>query len=132
MWSLFLCTIFSFSLIFQSDDFGGDDGGGGGDLLDMESMMGPSGVGGGSDGNGLGMSSNKAANLRIQTLLAIQEFGIVLAVACMVGCIFFLMISIEKLFDNMVELYQKRFGDYKEEDIEDPAALVGTFKRYKN
>lgn len=117
----------------MSDDFGGDDGGGGGDLMDMESMMGSDK--GGADGpasSGLGIYPNKAANLQVQSLLALQEFGIVLAVACMVGGIFFLMISIEKIFDNVKELYQKRFGDYQEDDIEDPAALVGTFKRYKN
>ena len=74
----------------------GDDGGGGGDmadvmdpsLMDIDSagggMMGPGGMGGGPGA--------KLANLKVQTLLALQELGIVVAVAFMVGGIFMLMI----------------------------------------
>ena len=112
----------------------GDDGGG-----DMADVMDPSlmdvdtlgdeeiGLGGLPFANG-----NKLANLKVQTLLALQELGIVIAVAFMVGGIFFLMIFVEKIWDHVTTVYQKKFGSYKEDDVEDPAALVGTFKRYKN
>ena len=45
-----------------------------------------------------------------------------------------LMIFVEKIWDQVMTAYQKKFGGYKENeyDVEDPAALVGTFKRYKN
>ena len=116
----------------------GDDGGGGGDMADVmdpslmdidtagEGLMGPGGL-------PLG-GQKKLANLKVQTLLALQELGIVIAVAFMVGAIFMLMIFVEKIWDQVMTAYQKKFGGYKENeyDVEDPAALVGTFKRYKN
>ncbi len=114
----------------------GDDGGGGGDmadvmdpsLMDIDSagggMMGPGGIGGGPGA--------KLANLKVQTLLALQELGIVVAVAFMVGGIFMLMIFVEKIWEHFMGVYQKKFGQGGAEDTEDPAALVGTFKRYKN
>ena len=118
----------------------GDDGGGGGDMADLTdpSLMGDMDDGAvgvmGSGGLGLG-NHKKLANLKVQTLLALQELGIVIAVAFMVGGIFMLMIYLEKMSDAVMTAYQKKFGGYKEEDVEDPAkaaALVGTFKRYKN
>ena len=85
------------------------------------------------DSGGLGFGNQKKlANLKVQTLLALQELGIVIAVAFMVGGIFMLMIFLEKIWDSVMTVYQKKFGGYKEDDVEDPAALVGTFKRYKN
>ena len=104
--------------------------------MDMEdpSLMDPELTGGGMIGaNGLGSHAN-LANLQVQTLLALQELGIVVAVAFMVGGIFMLMIFVEKIWDQVMTAYQKKFGTYKEDDVEnaDPAALVGTFKRYKN
>ena len=112
---------------------GGDDaGGGGGDaMMDMEGMM-----EGATDDGGIGGSSgsynHKTNNLKLQTLLALQELGIVIAVAFMVGGIFFLMIFVEKIYEQVISVYQKKFGKNVEDDVEDPAALVGTFKRYKN
>ena len=116
----------------------GDDGGGGGDMADVmdPSLMDIDTAGGGLMGPGglpLG-GQKKLANLKVQTLLALQELGIVIAVAFMVGGIFMLMIFVEKIWDQVMTAYQKKFGGYKENeyDVEDPAALVGTFKRYKN
>ena len=114
----------------------GDDGGGGGDMADVldPSLMEVDNLGEGmmAPGNlGLG-NQKKLANLKVQTLLALQELGIVIAVAFMVGGIFMLMIFVEKIWDGAMTAYQKKFGGYKEDDVEDPAALVGTFKRYKN
>ena len=111
----------------------GDDGGGGGDLVDPSLM--DVDIGGEEllDSGGLGFGNQKKlANLKVQTLLALQELGIVIAVAFMVGGIFMLMIFVEKIWDSVMTVYQKKFGGYKEDDVEDPAALVGTFKRYKN
>ena len=115
----------------------GDDGGGGGDdsaLMDPSLMGGDDGGGEGFEGpGGLGFGNqNKIANPKVQTLLALQELGIVIGVAFMVGGIFMLMIYFEKMWDQVMTACQKKIGTYKEEDVEDPAALVGTFKRYKN
>ncbi len=75
----------------------------------------------------------EAVNLKVQTLLALQELGIVIGVAIMVGFIFLLMVFMEKLFNGVVSKYHKRFGSRQTEIAdEDPAKLVGTFKRYKN
>ena len=49
----------------------------------------------------------------------------------MVGILFALNVGIEICFDNLTEKLAELFGKKKVEDVEDPAALVGTFKRYK-
>ena len=50
----------------------------------------------------------------------------------MVAALFFLMIAVDKLIDWASEKCSKFFGNEKvESDPEDPAALVGSFKRYK-
>ena len=73
---------------------GQDDGGGGGgeDLLDMESMLDSGDMGGGADGGGPGGGKETKKSLRLQTLLALQELGIVIGVAIMVAAIFMLMV----------------------------------------
>ena len=84
----------------------------------------------GIDGEGTGGTK---LTLQHQTILALQELGLVIAVALMVGIIFMIMIYVEKSVNSISEYYNKRFGEEpKEMDEEDPAALVGTFKRYKN
>ena len=112
---------------------GADDGGGGGGgdaAMDLESMNEvPTDMEFGASGTFNGVNK---VTLTVQTLLALKEFGIIVGAFLMVGGIFFLMISIEKFLDNLSTSCQKKFGDYKEDDVEDPAALVGTFKRYKN
>ena len=113
------------------DDMGSDDSGGGDAGMDPSLLEGQEGefedtmFDGGPGGNGGG-----TASLKVQTLLALKELGIVIAVALMVVIIFFLMIFIEKAWISMSDLYQKKVKKV-EEDVEDPAALVGTFKRYK-
>ena len=122
--------ITSFQDMDSSDDSGGGDGM---DVMDL-SMM--DGAGGGviaGPGNLFMDNKAKLDNLKVQTLLALQELGIVIAVAFMVGGIFMLMIFVEKIWDSVMTVYQRKFGGGESEtDIEDPAALVGTFKRYKN
>ena len=113
------------------DDMGSDDTGGGDAGMDPSLLEGQEGefedtmFGDGPGGKGGG-----SASLKVQTLLALKELGIVIAVALMVVTIFFLMIFIEKAWISMSDLYQKKVKKV-EEDVEDPAALVGTFKRYK-
>ena len=55
-----------------------------------------------------------------------------IGVALMVGILFFLMIAVEQTMDWMGNQMSKMFGSKKSKDPEDPAALVGSFKRYKN
>uniref|UniRef100_A0A0K2TN58 Uncharacterized protein n=1 Tax=Lepeophtheirus salmonis TaxID=72036 RepID=A0A0K2TN58_LEPSM len=113
------------------DDGGGDDMG-----MDLDSL----GIGSdGDDANNLINGLNKfgngkdSQNLQIQTLFALQELGIVIGVAFMVGLIFLLMISVEKVCDEVTMQYNRYFGaGEKNDDAENPADLVGTFKRYKN
>ena len=51
----------------------------------------------------------------------------------MVGILFMLNIGVEMCFDAICEKVSEAFGKQKIPDIEDqdPAGLVGTFKRYK-
>ena len=55
-----------------------------------------------------------------------------IGVALMVGILFFLMIAVERTFEWLGNQISKIFGRKKNKDPEDPAALVGSFKRYKN
>ena len=50
----------------------------------------------------------------------------------MVGVLFFCMVAVDKAREFLGEQWTKLFGREKVEDPEDPAALVGSFKRYKN
>ena len=118
------------------DDFGGgDEGGGGGEeLLDPSLLEGDQG-GDINPNKALGKGGSgtrQVVNLEDQTLLALQELGIVIGVAIMVASIFMLMVFMEKLFNSVVTKYHKRFGGSHDIADEDPAQLVGTFKRYKN
>ena len=49
----------------------------------------------------------------------------------MVAALFFMMIAIDNLIDWANEKWSKILGRQKVTDPEDPAALVGSFKRYK-
>jgi len=116
------------------DDMGGDDAGGGADMVDPSLMEGDDmTLGEGMGGMGPGTGA-KALNLKVQTMLALQELGIVIGVAFMVAAIFFIMIFVEKVCDSVNDIYQKKFHPEEAMDPEavDPATLVGTFKRYKN
>lgn len=68
-----------------------------------------------------------------QTIQAALQFGVLVAVALMVGILFMLNVGVELFFDALKEKLSDIFGAKKTLDIEDqdPAALVGTFKRYK-
>jgi len=108
----------------------GDEGGGEdvSDGLDP-AMMGESGPGG---GGGLLLSGNlNRAKLAAQSIGAVQELGMVIGVGLLVGSLFFLMIYLEKLSNLLSEKLCGVCGK-NSKDEENPAALVGTFKRYKN
>ena len=66
-----------------------------------------------------------------QTVLAAQQLGIIVGVALLVGGGFMLMVWIELSIIWVAEKCTKRFGKQIGKDPEDPAALVGSFKRYK-
>ena len=56
----------------------------------------------------------------------------VVGVCLMVGLLFFLMIAIESAYDWVLGRIKNMVGTKKVADPEDPASLVGSFKRYKN
>ena len=66
-----------------------------------------------------------------QTILAAQQLGMIVGVALLVGGGFMLMVGIELSIIWVVEKCSKLFGKQTVKDPEDPAALVGSFKRYK-
>lgn len=107
-----------------------DEGGEGemGDAIDPALM----GEGAGGSGGLIlpgGMSSS--AKLANQSLMAVQELGMVIGVALIVAVLFFLMIFLEKIWTSTADKIHDVCGR-KPKDEENPAALVGTFKRYKN
>ena len=66
-----------------------------------------------------------------QTVLAAQQLGIIVGVALLVGGGFMLMVGIELSMIWVVEKCSELLGRQTVKDPEDPAALVGSFKRYK-
>ena len=66
-----------------------------------------------------------------QTVLAAQQLGIIVGVALLVGGGFMLMVGIELSMIWVVEKCSQLMGTQTVKDPEDPAALVGSFKRYK-
>ena len=57
--------------------------------------------------------------------------GSLLGVVFLVATLFLALVMVEKMWRKLVENYQACSGGIVEQE-EDPAALVGTFKRYKN
>merc|ERR1711997_531121 len=66
-----------------------------------------------------------------QSILAIQQFAVLVGVALMVGILFMLNIGLDLLMDWVSEKVTDLFCKKRVQDPENPAALVGTFKRYK-
>jgi len=81
---------------------------------------------------GGGPMGGKGASLLQGTNLAIQQFSIIVGVALLVGILFFAMIAIELTMDWFLTKLSEKCCKKKHSDEEDPAALVGSFKRYKN
>jgi len=66
-----------------------------------------------------------------QTILAVQQFSMILGVILLVGSCFLLMIGTEIFLGWLEDQCSRLMGREKEEETDDPAALVGSFKRYK-
>ena len=128
-----------------NDGAGGTGGGGGDDLYDHNNLHSPQ-VGGGVGGPMAGASSDlrqvsslsedsSSRNLKVETLLALVELGVIAAVFMMVAAVYIAMIGAEAGLGKMKRAYRRRFGSPDDEErcaVLDPAARVGTFKRYKN
>ena len=71
------------------------------------------------------------ATLGQQTILAVQQLSVIVGVALLVGGMFMLMIWLEKLMERLEEKCKRLLGHQNEAQEVDPAALVGSFKRYK-
>jgi len=91
----------------------------------------------GSSGKGPN-SSNKNDNKQTktiaeQTIQAALQFGVLVGVALMVGVLFMLNVGADLLYTAICDKYTSAFSKHKPVDIEDqdPASLVGSFKRYK-
>jgi len=83
-------------------------------------------------------SSNKNDNTQTktiaeQTIQAALQFGVLVGVALMVGILFMLNVGADLLYTAICDKYTSAFSKHKPVDIEDqdPASLVGSFKRYK-
>ena len=63
----------------------------------------------------------------VDLIFLLVRAGVVFLVAFM----FLLLVVLEKMWKKLAEKYQVVCGGMTEQE-EDPAALVGTFKRYKN
>jgi len=68
-----------------------------------------------------------------QTVQAALQFGVLVGVALMVGILFMINVWADMLYTSIVERFQQKFSKNPPVDIEnqDPATLVGSFKRYK-
>jgi len=74
-------------------------------------------------------------NLKAETLLALLELGVIASVFMMVAAVYIAMIAAEAGLGKVRRAYRRRFGSPDDEErcaVLDPAARVGTFKRYKN
>jgi len=125
-------AVLTASVVLGQDDFGGgEDAGGGEDMVDMDSML-AAGGGQGNSATVMGRSAREEELTYIeQTTRALQQLALVIGVAFLVAFLFMIMIGLEKIYDKLEERYNKAFGQPEPQE-EDPAALVGTFKRYKN
>eukprot|EP00092_Neocalanus_flemingeri_P061994 GFUD01074716.1.p1 GENE.GFUD01074716.1~~GFUD01074716.1.p1 ORF type:complete len:138 (+),score=37.25 GFUD01074716.1:201-614(+) len=111
-------------IVTAQDDFGGDDAGAD---MDLESMM----------GGDSGAPADKEVEVEVEpksfteeSILALQQLGLIIGVAFMVMFGFMVMVGVEKLVEKMGEKYQAMTGK-KQPEEKDPASLVGTFSRYK-
>jgi len=66
-----------------------------------------------------------------QSLLAAQQFGVIVGVALLVGSLFMLMIGIELGLEWLEDKCIQLCGRKKVVESPPPASLVGSFKRYK-
>ena len=74
---------------------------------------------------------NEFVSWRMMTLTARCQFKV--SVFLLFALLFFVNVAVELIIDSMTNMFSEMLGRSKELDIEDqdPASLVGTFKRYK-
>jgi len=62
-----------------------------------------------------------------------MQFGVLVGVALMVGILFLISVWADMLYSSICDKFTEKFAKVQPVDIEDqdPATLVGTFKRYK-
>lgn len=124
LWTLNMAltiVILCIGIVTAQDDAGAD--------MDMESMMGgDTGPEAGDDPSLVEIVEPKS--LLEETILALQQLGIIIGVAIMVMFGFMVMVGVERLVEKMGEKYQAMTGK-KQPEEKDPASLVGTFSRYK-
>ena len=83
-------------------------------------------------------TTHSVNNLKVETLEALRQFGLIMAVFMMVASIYILLISLEAGANRVRRTYRSRFGSGDEEESGtggDLTARVGwtsSFKRYKN
>ena len=83
-------------------------------------------------------TTHSVNNLKVETLEALRQFGLIMAVFMMVASIYILLISLEAGANRVRRTYRSRFGSGDEEESRtggDLTARVGwtsSFKRYKN
>jgi len=109
------------SRVTAQDDAGAD--------MDMESMMGGD-VGEVDEKNPAQEQQVVEKTFLEESTLAFKQLGVIFGVAFMVGFGFMAMVGIETLCEKAGEKYQAVTGKPREPE-KDPAALVGTFSRYK-
>merc|ERR1719233_2560064 len=89
------------------------------------------GDGGGPDPKNAALSKNTVEkSFSEESVLALKQLGVIIGVCFMVGSLFMLMVGVEILWGKVEEKYQEVTGK-QEEPEKDPAALVGTFSRYR-
>merc|ERR1719384_970829 len=68
-----------------------------------------------------------------QTMQAALQMGVLVSVFLLFALLFFVNVAVELVLDSITNMVTEMLGRTKELDIEDqdPASLVGTFKRYK-
>lgn len=75
----------------------------------------------------------KPRSMGDQTMQAALQMGVLVSVFLLFALLFFVNVAIELVIDQITNMLSELLGRSKEIDIEDqdPASLVGTFKRYK-
>lgn len=105
----------------MDEDMGGQD-------CEATSSCGTEDAGGGGQSDKMMME----LSLGQQTVLAIQQLSVIVGVALMVGGMFLLLIGLELGLEWLEGKCSSVMGKQKvREEPEDPASLVGSFKRYK-
>jgi len=100
------------------------------DLLEEDDTQIDTDVPGGSAGEDLLLPVQEKTYLEMSELGA-KQFAVIVGVALLAGGLYMCMIGVDMLMEWGEEVWYTYIGKKKQKDPEDPAALVGSFKRYK-